>query len=72
MTNLPPFMRIILETAVDKVTHTAGGLFMVCHKQYYVVANVLASVYRSASLSKSSKLPRVFMAIERKQYHPCF
>lgn len=26
LTNLPPTMRIILETAVDKVTHTAGGL----------------------------------------------
>ena len=29
MANLPPFMRIILETAVDKVTHTAGRMFMV-------------------------------------------
>lgn len=27
LTNLPPTMRIILETAVDKVTHTAGGLY---------------------------------------------
>ena len=28
MANLPPFMRIILETAVDKVTHTAVRMFM--------------------------------------------
>lgn len=30
MDNLPPFMRIVLETAVDKVTHTAGRLLMIC------------------------------------------
>ena len=72
MANLPPSMRIVLETAVDKVTHTAGRMFMVCQWQYYAVANILACFYRSTSLCKSLKLPIVFMDIERTQYHPCF